>query len=146
MTKKPGDSPLPNGETGRDERGRFAKGNPGGPGNPLAQKATEMRQAAMDAIGPEHVGAILRKVARKALEGDLRAARIVLDRVLGRPREEADIAAPIDIKLPDLRTAAVISSGGEPHPANRSLGRKQPEWRRIRGKVSSSHTFRGTPI
>ena len=105
MIQKPPEPPSPNGESTRDGRGRFAKGNPGGPGNPLAQHASNMRRAAMDAIGPEHVTAILRKVAKRALEGDLKAARIVLDRVLGRPREEPEEGSPIDMQLPRLGTA-----------------------------------------
>jgi hypothetical protein len=30
---------------GRDERGRFAVGNPGGPGNPFAKRAAALRKA-----------------------------------------------------------------------------------------------------
>ena len=91
--------------SGRDPRGRFGPGNPGGPGNPLAQQAANMRQAAMDAIRPEHVAAIMRKVAKKALEGDLKAARIIFDRVLGRPKEEAEDATAIEIEMPELGNA-----------------------------------------
>lgn len=98
-------SPKPNGEDGRDTRGRFTKGNRGGPGNPLAQRASEFRQAAMEAISPEHVAAILRKAAKKALEGDLRAARLVLERVLGKPSETLQQVSELALELPSLKTA-----------------------------------------
>ena len=97
--------PSPNGGSERDDRGRFAKGNPGGPGNPLARQATKFRAAAMGAINPEHVAAIVRKVTKKALEGDLKAARLVLDRVLGRPTEEVEEIGALAVELPGLDTA-----------------------------------------
>lgn len=104
MTGGEKEQPKPNGGEGRDAQGRFVKGNRGGPGNPYAQKATEFRQAAMSAIQPEHVAAILRKVAKRALEGDLRAARLVLERVLGKPSQAAGEAAALAIELPSLDT------------------------------------------
>ena len=38
------DKPKPNGANGRDEKGHFAKGNGGGPGNPFAQQVAELRK------------------------------------------------------------------------------------------------------
>jgi hypothetical protein len=39
-------SPIPNGDDGynRDDRGRFGKGNRGGPGNPLVGRVNELRE------------------------------------------------------------------------------------------------------
>ena len=89
----------------RDENGRFLPGNPGGPGRPPS-RGKLLRQAAEDAITPEHVAAIIRKATRLALEGDVAAARLVLDRVCGRTPEAPSGPEPVEIALPPLRTAA----------------------------------------
>lgn len=89
----------------REPDGKFAVGNPGGPGRPKGRRESELRQAASEALTPVVVKSVLRKVAVKALEGNLHAARIVLERALGRP-EEAATAQPLDIAAPRLRTAA----------------------------------------
>ena len=65
-----------------------------------------LQRAAEDAVSPDLVNAIVRRAARSALEGNLAATKVVLDRVCGRPTEaQADIASP-DIALPRLTTAA----------------------------------------
>ncbi len=89
----------------REPDGKFAVGNPGGPGRPKGRRESEIRQAASEALTPVVVKSVLRKVAVKALEGNLTAARIVLERALGRP-DEAATAHPLDIAAPKLRTAA----------------------------------------
>lgn len=89
----------------REPDGRFAVGNAGGPGRPKGRRESELRHAANEALTPVVVKSVLRKVAVKALEGNLHAARIVLERALGRP-EEAATAQPLDIAAPRLRTAA----------------------------------------
>lgn len=88
---------------GRDERGRFASGNRGGPGG-ARRRALDLRKAAEEAISPEHVQGIVRRVARMALEGNLSAARLVLDRVCGKPPELREEAAPLPFELPRLQT------------------------------------------
>jgi hypothetical protein len=44
--------PSANGGNGRDANGRWAKGNPGGPGNPLVQQVQRIRSALINAITP----------------------------------------------------------------------------------------------
>lgn len=80
-------APSPN---GRDGLGRFATGNPGGPGNPHAKRVGELRSALMAAVRPGDVTAIVGKLVELAKAGDVRAIREVLDRTLGRP-VEADL-------------------------------------------------------
>ena len=46
-------SDAPN-NPGRDQRGRFGAGNPGGKGGPH-RRAAELRRAAEEAVTPEHV-------------------------------------------------------------------------------------------
>jgi hypothetical protein len=77
--------PLPNGSGKDPVTGKFLPGWKGGPGNPNAAKATAYRLAAMQAVTPEELQKLLRVLFRKALGGDIQAARIVLERVCGRP-------------------------------------------------------------
>src|SRR4029453_10244993 len=77
--------PSANGENGRDEQGRFVRGNRGGPGNPMAARIFSFRQACMDAISPAELQRVLRKLLAMARRGDVSAARVLLERVLGRP-------------------------------------------------------------
>ncbi|HRQ74280.1 MAG TPA: hypothetical protein PLU35_14755 [Phycisphaerales bacterium] len=85
-------TPLPN---GRDGRGRFAAGNPGGPGNPYAKRVGELRAALVEAVSAEDVRAIVGKLVEEAKAGDVRAIRELLDRTLGRP-VEADLIERIE--------------------------------------------------
>lgn len=90
----------------RDPHGRFLHGNPGGSGNPATKRAAELRLAVLDALGPEHVSAIMRKACKLALEGDVPAMRFVLERTCGRAAEARVEAKPVGIVLPRLSTAA----------------------------------------
>jgi len=65
--------------------GRFAKGNRGGPGNPFARQTARLRQAALDATSPEDVRNIFDALKKKALEGDVPAAKLVLSYTVGKP-------------------------------------------------------------
>lgn len=91
-------------DSGRERNGRFAKGNPGGPGRPRGS-GNALRRAAEGAVTPDHVAAIIRRATRMALEGDIAAMRIVLERVCGRPHEAPAQGFEIDLDLPNLRTA-----------------------------------------
>jgi len=72
---------------GRDEFGRFVKGNQFGKGNPLAKKVARLRAALLCAITPNDVQAIIKKLIKQARAGDLAAAKEVFDRAVGRPQE-----------------------------------------------------------
>jgi hypothetical protein len=76
----------PNGKktSGRDKRGRFAPGNPGGPGNPLAKRANQVRSLVLSQITREDIRAVVRKLLKKARAGNMAAIREVLDRCVGK--------------------------------------------------------------
>lgn len=79
---------MANGENGgRDGRGRFGKGNQAAVGRaaPHAAKVAALRAALLSAVTEEDVQAIAKALIEKARNGDLRAARELLDRVLGAP-------------------------------------------------------------
>lgn len=73
---------------GRDASGRFALGNPGGPGaiaHERTKRARALRQALHDAVTPEDMAAVARALVERAKAGDVAAARELLDRIIGRP-------------------------------------------------------------
>lgn len=68
----------------RASNGRFAPGNPGGPGNPHAGQVSKLRAAILRAVDEGDVEAIIAKLVSMAREGDLTAAREILDRTVGK--------------------------------------------------------------
>lgn len=97
-------SPSPNGANGeRDAAGRFASGNPGGPGNPHARRVGELRAALLDAVTPADVRAMVEALVSKARSGDVLAIRVLLDRVFGRVTDLDAAAAGEQADLDGLR-------------------------------------------
>lgn len=90
-------TPSPNGGNGgRNERGQFVAGNPGGPGNPYARRSAELRRGLLEAVTLQDVQEIAEKLLELAKAGDIDAARLLLDRLLGKPVQPvvAEIAEP----------------------------------------------------
>jgi len=84
-------SPSPNGGNGaRDARGRFAVGNPGGPGNPYAKQVGRIRSLILEAVTEDDLRAIVAGLVERAKAGDMAAARELLDRLVGRPATAID--------------------------------------------------------
>ena len=95
QTKSKVDAPSPNGSNGRDGRGRFSKGNSGGPGNPYAQQVGKLRSALLRAVSEADMQAIVGRLVELAKEGNVQAAKEVIDRCIGRP-VEADLFERIE--------------------------------------------------
>lgn len=72
---------------GRDERGRFVRGCPPGPGNPLAQRVARLRAALLSAVGAEDIRAVVQALLQQAKGGDVGAAKVLLSWCLGKPVE-----------------------------------------------------------
>ncbi|MBE7465566.1 MAG: hypothetical protein HS116_18980 [Planctomycetes bacterium] len=70
---------------GRTAAGRFAPGNPGGPGNPYARRVAQLRQVLLDAVSDKDLVNIAKALVAKAKKGDVHAAREVWDRLMGKP-------------------------------------------------------------
>jgi len=75
----------------RDDQGRFLPGNPGGPGNPHVAAVGAWRKALVEAVTPEDVGAVTRKLVAKAKEGESWAVKELFDRCLGRPQQRMEL-------------------------------------------------------
>ena len=88
-------SPSDGNGDGRDGRGRFAPGNKCGRGNPLAKRVGRLRSAMIEAVTDDDMRAIIVKLVELAKDGDVTAAREVLDRCLGKPIE-ADLIERIE--------------------------------------------------
>ena len=88
-------SPSPNGANGRDTKGRFIIGNPGGTGNPHARKVGQLRSAMLRAMTQADMRAIVAKLVELAKGGNVQAAKELIDRCIGRP-VEADLIARIE--------------------------------------------------
>jgi hypothetical protein len=78
------------GRMGRNRRGRFIKGNQGGPGNPFAAQVARVRQEVFAAVSPDIVREIMAALIVRALTGDLNAAKLVLAYAVGVPDAAPD--------------------------------------------------------
>lgn len=98
-------TPTPNRSNGRDSNGRFARGNPGGPGNPHAKRAGQLRSAVLNAVTEEDMNEIIRSLIEAAKAGDVQSAKVVLERTLGTPIAH-DILERIEVLEESLATEA----------------------------------------
>ena len=94
--------------SGRDPLGRFMVGNPGGPGG--SRRRAELRRAAEEAVTPEHITAVVRRAVRMALEGNLGAAKLVLDHTCGKAAESPAEPRPLGFTMPPLQSVADCSA------------------------------------
>jgi hypothetical protein len=93
----------------RDARGRFAKGNAGGPGNPFARQVALLRSVMVHCVKPEDMARAVRALTEKAAGGDVAAMKLFFQYLLGKPAESVD---PDRIRLDEwqkLKEAAIDS-------------------------------------
>ena len=79
-------APSPN---GRNTRGRFAKGNLGGPGNPYATRVADLRAALLESVTEQDTRAEPRALVKRAKVDEVPAVRELLNRLLGRTADSA---------------------------------------------------------
>src|SRR5262249_50778397 len=104
----------------------------GGPGNPYAKLTATMRSTLLNTVTEDDIQRIARKLVDKAIEGDIVAAREVLNRVIGKPAVGVD--APETIPTP--RPVAEIVA---------DLLAIIDETRRARGETTATDANIGTP-
>src|SRR5439155_4863870 len=75
---------------GRESNGRFAPGNPGGPGNPFARQVARLRKVILNRITEEDLLAITEALLAKAKEGNVGAAKLLLAYGIGKPTASPD--------------------------------------------------------
>ena len=76
---------------------KFEKGHPGGPGRPRGSRNTV--NLLLDQLAESGAENMVRKVMEAASEGNLGAARLVLNRIWSAPK-----GRPLQVELPDIRT------------------------------------------
>jgi hypothetical protein len=99
----PGGGAPPKPEAQRDQRGRFAAGNRGGPGNPFARQTAALRVALINAATPERITNIANAILDKAEKGDVSAAKLVFAYTVGKPAAAAD---PDTLDQQEMKTLA----------------------------------------
>ena len=133
--------PSPNGANGRRADGQFAKGNPGGDGNPFAKHVMAMAAAAQ--VYSKRVGAS-QEVQNSAAEIHLRAERMlgaILKQTPMNPgtkgQLKGDVVGGTKLKPPTNRTPTLEESGNADGREN------QREHRRYRfGTTDNPHPRR----
>lgn len=90
---------LPKGEpvkvkADRRADGKFAKGCTPGPGNPMARKVWEVRQRICAAVTDQDIDDITRSLVEQAKAGDVQAACVLFDRMMGKPTQPVSVEAP----------------------------------------------------
>jgi hypothetical protein len=71
---------------GRTPDGKFAKGNPGGPGNPHARECARILHIMQSGIADEEMLQLTRKLIELGLAGDVGAIKVILAYKIGKPQ------------------------------------------------------------
>lgn len=98
---------VPNG--GRNARGRFVKGNKLGKGNPLGQRVQALRVSLVDSVSTDDFAAVTKRLVKEALAGDVQAAKLLFDRVLG-PSVAVDLVLQIEAMEEEIKK---LQNGGQ---------------------------------
>src|SRR5919201_518145 len=75
---------------GRDARGRFVKGNAGGPGNPFAGQTARLRRVLLEEISEADLRQVVFTLVLRAKAGNLHAIKLVLQYAVGKPTEMSE--------------------------------------------------------
>jgi hypothetical protein len=109
MSEKKQSSPSTPVGNGRDNRGRFGKGNKMATGNPLNQRVQLLRAALLRAVTPEDIEEAALRLVEQAKGGDRFAFAELLDRTLGRP-VQADVLSRLE-SLEDMMENRRVAEG-----------------------------------
>lgn len=74
--------------------GRFAPGNRAALGNPLNRRMQALRKALLDSAEPDDVRRVGKRLLALAEEGDVQAAKVYLDFLIGRPAQAIELSGP----------------------------------------------------
>jgi hypothetical protein len=87
-------SPTPTGDAAAASNhgagGRFVAGNRAAAGNPFHRAVAARRKALLDAVSPDDIAQVGKKLCELALAGDVAAAKVLLLHVVGKPHDAAD--------------------------------------------------------
>lgn len=91
----------------RDARGRFIRGNNGGPGNPFGRQVAHLREVLLRSGTDENVERLANMIMERAFAGDMAAARLLLLYWIGKPKEVAE-PDRVDVEEWELATEHVV--------------------------------------
>lgn len=99
---------------GRDNRGRFTPGNKAASADkrPYTRKAAELRRALYNAVTASDIARIVETLKAQALEGNLKASALLLDRILGTAQQGIDLLE----RLEKLEAVAESRAEGDTDP------------------------------
>jgi hypothetical protein len=86
--------PSPASPNGRHVNGRFAPGNQAAVGNPGNTRMKELRRALLECATEEKVKAVEESLHELAVGGDVAAAKVWLDHVVGKPLQAVEVSGP----------------------------------------------------
>ena len=75
----------------REKNGQFAKGNGGGPGRPPKAREERYKEILKGAVTYSQWRKIIKKLADKAERGDIQAAKLLFEYLVGKPTQELQI-------------------------------------------------------
>ena len=90
------------GAAGRQSNGRFAKGNPGGCGNPFARQVAAFRACLINSVTEDDFKAIMYELLEEAKDGNLQAIKLLFSYLLGTPKP---VVEPDELDLNEMHLA-----------------------------------------
>jgi hypothetical protein len=100
--------------SGREKNGRFAKGNPGGPGNPYARRMAAIRKQMIEFMTPERTHLYLMALLEHTLKGNMAAAKLLAEHTAGKPLAGVDgDRLAMDEWIKRLETVVMMQQVGE---------------------------------
>jgi hypothetical protein len=75
----------------RDEKGRFQKGNNGGPGRPTKEREVRFYEITLSSVTFDDWRAIVERAVADAKRGDASARKWLADYLIGTPEQRLDI-------------------------------------------------------
>jgi hypothetical protein len=108
--------PSPASPNGRHVNGRFAPGNQAAVGNPGNTRMKELRRALLECATEEKVKAVEESLHELAVGGDVAAAKVWLDHVVGKPVQAVKLSGPdgAALDLPAIVATIMVALGDEP--------------------------------
>jgi hypothetical protein len=107
---------VPDSPNGRQIDGRFATGNKHSLGHAGNRRQRELRAALIEAATPEKVRAVEEALHELAVGGDVAAAKVWLDHVVGRPVQALELSGPDGqaLDLPAIVSTIMVALGDDP--------------------------------
>src|SRR3954465_6069035 len=84
-TDRPEQAATPN--PYRDAKGRFSRGNKGGPGNPFGRRLAQLREFLLRSATEQNVERLANMLMERAFAGDMAATKLLLLYWIGKPKE-----------------------------------------------------------